>query len=367
MADQRTGTRERSIFSSAPPARRYRPEGDAPTSPPPAPAGDASTDRGARRARRSQPGSDAAAPTALPRAGWRQILARTSHEIKADNVGLLAAGVAFYAMLAIVPTLIAAVTVWGLVSEPAQIEESIGGFAEALPPEAAQLVTDQVAAIAGNSSTALGWTLVASLVAALWSASSGTKGLVNAVNAAYDEDDERGFLKTRGLALALTVGGIFFALVTIGLIAVVPVVLGAVGLGSTGEALIQWGRWPLLAVVVVVGLAVIYRYAPDRDEPRWRWASVGSVVATLLWLAASAGFAWYAGTVGDYSATYGSLAGVIVLMLWFFLTAFAILLGAELNAEIEHQTRRDTTTGPPRPMGERGAVVADTTPAPAER
>lgn len=315
---------------------------------------------GDRRERR--PGASAESPTDIPSAGWKQILVRTKDEIKDDNVALMAAGVAFYAMLALVPAMIAAVTLWGLVSDPAQIQQTVEGFASGLPQSAADLVTSQMESIAQSSSDALGFALVASVLGALWSASSGTKGLMNAVNSAYDEKETRGFLKVRGLALALTIGAIFFGLIAIGLIAVVPAVLGNLGLGETGEMLIRWGRWPMLALAVVAGLAVIYRFAPDRDHPRWNWASLGSVIATVIWLVASAGFAWYVNSFGSFGETYGSMAGVIVLMLWLFLTAFAILLGAEVNAEMEHQTRHDTTSGPEQPMGSRDAYVADTTP-----
>ena len=308
------------------------------------------------------PGARAEAPTDIPRAGWKRILVRTKDEIRDDNVALMAAGVAFYAVLAIVPALVAAVSIWGLVSEPTQIQQTVEGFANGLPQSAADLITTQMERIADNPSSSLGWAVVISVLASLWSASSGTKGLMNAVNSAYDEDETRGFLRVRGLAIALTVAAIFFGLVMIGLIAVVPAVLGSLGLGTTGEALIRWGRWPLLALAVVAGLAVIYRFAPDRDHPRWQWASVGSVVATVVWLAASAGFAWYVNSFGSYGETYGSMAGVVVLMLWLFLTSFAILLGAEINAETELQTRRDTTHGRPQPMGQRGAYVADRSP-----
>ncbi len=308
------------------------------------------------------PGATASEPSDIPAGGWKQVLLRTKDEIKADRVGLMAAGVAFYAMLAIVPALIAAITLWGLVSEPAQIEQTVATWSNALPQSAAELIGEQVGRIAATSTRTLGWALLASLLGALWAASSGTKGLMNAVTAAYNEDETRGFFKVRGIALALTIGAIFFALIAIGLIAVVPVVLGDLGLGELGQMLIRWGRWPILAIAVVFGLAAIYRYAPNRDEPRWNWVSTGSVVATIIWLIASAGFAWYVNSFGSYAETYGSLAGVIVLMLWFFLTAFAILIGAELNAEMEHQTRRDTTRGEPQPIGRRDAYVADTRP-----
>jgi membrane protein len=308
------------------------------------------------------PGADAGTPSDIPRSGWKQVLVRTKDEIKGDRVGLMAAGVAFYVMLALVPTLIAAVTIWGLVSDPQQIQQTVGGVSSQLPNGAADLLQQQMSRIAQNSSSALGWTLVASVAAALWSASSGTKGLMNAVNAAYDEDESRGFLEVRGTALALTVGLIFFGLIVLALIAVVPAILTSIGLGTTAETVIRWGRWPLLAAALIVGLAVIYRYAPDRDHPEWNWLSWGAGVAVVIWLVASAAFAWYVNSFGSYSETYGSLAGVIVLMLWLFLSSFAILIGAELNAEMEHQTGRDTTRGEPEPMGQRGAHVADTTP-----
>lgn len=309
-----------------------------------------------------QPGARAVTPTDIPPRGWKQILRRVKAQIKADRVGLMAGGVAFYAMLAVFPALIAAVTLWGLLADPATVQQTITSMTAGLPQEAAELVSGQLTRIAESSTSALGWTLAAALAGGLWSASSGTKGLMNAINAAYDEEETRGFLALRGTALALTVGAILFGLLVLGLIAVVPGVLGSLGLGPGARTAVTWGRWPVLAVALIAGLGVLYRVAPDRDGARWGWLSVGSVVAVVLWLAASAGFSWYVSSFGSYAATYGSLAGVIVLMLWFFLTAFAILLGAELNAETEHQTVRDTTRGEPAPMGERGAEVADTLP-----
>ena len=313
-----------------------------------------------RRGNPRRSGEDAQRPSEISSGGWKQVLGRTKDAIKGDRVGLMAAGVAFYAMLALFPTIMAAITVWGLVAEPQQIQQTLGNVSSQLPEGAGRLITQQVSGIAQSSGSTLGWVLAASLAGALWSASSGTKGLMNAVNAAYGEDESRGFLKVRGLALTLTVGAIFFGLLVVAIIAVVPALLSFVGLGSTGQDIVRWGRWPLLAVALVAGLAVLYRYAPDRAEPRWNWLSWGSAVAVVVWLVASAGFAWYVNSFGSYSETYGSLGGVIVLMLWLFLSAFAVLVGAELNAEMEHQTRHDTTRGRPRPMGERDAHVADT-------
>jgi membrane protein len=313
----------------------------------------------------SRAGARAETPTDIPGRGWKQALIRVKDEIKDDNVALMAAGVAFYAMLAIFPAIIAAVTIWGLLADPATIQQQVTSFTSGLPEGASSLITDQVGSATQSSSGALGWGAAIGVVGALWSASSGTKGLMNATNSAYDEQETRGFLKVRGLALLLTIGAVFFTLIAVSIIAVVPAILGAVGLGAVGENLIRWGRWPLLAVAVMGGLAVLYRYATDRDEPRWRWVTPGSVIATVVWLLASAGFAVYINLVGSssYAETYGAIAGVIVLLLWFFLTAFSVLLGAEINAELEHQTTRDTTDGRAQPMGQRNAYVADTSPA----
>lgn len=309
-------------------------------------------------------GRRAAVPTDIPSEGWKQVALRVKDEIKDDNVALMAGGVVFYAMLAIFPALIAAMTLWGLLADPATIQQQVASFTGGLPEGAASIIQEQVSEATSGSGSALGWGFVVGLVGALWTASSGMKGLMNATNSAYDEEETRGFLKLRGLALGLTFLGIIFMLFTLSLVAIVPAVLGTVGLGSVGETLVQWGRWPVLAVAVMTALSVLYRYAADRDEPKWRWATPGAIIGTIIWLLASAAFAVYVSMAGQtsYAETYGALAGVIILMLWLFLTAFSVLLGAEINAELEHQTRRDTTTGEPQPRGERDAYVADHVP-----
>jgi membrane protein len=280
--------------------------------------------------------------------------------VKEDNVTLLAAGVAFYAMLAIFPAIIAVVTVYGMVADPAQVESQVSEFAKSLPSGADQLLTTQLENVtsAGRQSLSIG--LVLSLLAVLWSASSGVQGLVKGLNLVYDERESRGFLKLRGLSLLLTLGAILMAVVAIALVAVFPAVIGDLGLGQAGELAASIARWVVLALLVLSALAVLYRHAPDRANPRWRWVSGGAVVALVLWLLGSIGFSWYVDNFGKYNQTYGALAAVIILLLWLFLSAFVVLLGAELDAETERQTARDTTTGPERPMGERDAEVADT-------
>jgi membrane protein len=305
------------------------------------------------------PGGEAESPKDIPAAGWKQILLRVKDEIKTDNVVLLAAGVAFYALLGIFPALIAAITLWGLVSDPAQIERTIAGVTDVMPQEAADLLTRQLSQIAGSGTGALSWTLGLSLLGALWAASTGTKGLMNAVNTTYNEVPTRTFLRERGLALLLTLGAIVFALLTLALIAVLPAAIGALGFGETVRSVILIARWPLLLIAVMAALALLYRFAPDRDDAQWSWLSWGAVFAGLLWLVASIGFSVYVQNFGNYDETYGALGAVIILMLWFFITALCILIGAEINAEMERQTTHDTTRGEPQPMGQRRAVVAD--------
>jgi membrane protein len=305
-------------------------------------------------------GREAEHPGEIPPRGWFAVLKRVRREVKEDNVPLLAAGVAFYAMLAIFPAIIAVVTIYGMVADPEDVRTQIGDFAESLPSGADQLLTEQLTSVTGTGRQALSIGLAASLLGVLWSASGGVQGLVKALNLVYDERETRGFVKLRGLSLLLTVGAIVVAAVALALIAVFPPFIEGLELGRVGELAASIGRWVVLALLVLVALAVVYRYAPDRANPRWRWVSGGAVVALVLWLLGSIGFSWYVDNFGKYNQTYGALAAVIILLLWLFLSAFVVLLGAELDAETERQTARDTTTGPERPLGERGAEVADT-------
>lgn len=306
------------------------------------------------------PGKQASKPTEIPAQGWKQILKRAWKEAKDDNVPLLAAGIAYSAFLAIFPALIAAVTLYGLIADPAQVEEQVTSLTDNLPQETATLIGNQLRDIASNSDGALGVGLVVSILAALFSASGGVGNLMKAVNLAYDERETRGFVKLRATALALTLGAVVFILVAIGLIAVLPGVLDAVGLGVVGTVLVQVLRWVGLIAFVIGALAVVYRYAPDRDNPQLKWVGIGSIVATVLWVIGSVAFSVYVSNFGSYGKTYGALAGVVILLLWLFLTSYIILLGAEINSETEAQTEKDTTQGAEQPMGERGAVKADT-------
>jgi membrane protein len=303
-------------------------------------------------------GRNATSPGDIPKAGWRDIALRLKARLARDNISLIAPAVAFYAMLGIFPALISAISIYGLVASPSTIEAHLNDMASILPTEAHGLISEQLRAFA-SADTALGWGLALGLVGALWSASTGVQRLMDAVNIAYEERDNRGFIKQRAIALLLTIGFIVSTIVLLLVVAVIPGVLSTLGLGRIAEILLDWGRWPFAVLLVMGGLSVVYAVAPNRERPKWRWVTTGSIVATALWVAGSAGFSFYVSSFGSFNKTYGAVASVVVLLLWLLLSAYSILIGAELNAEMEAQTAKDSTTGDAKPMGQRGAVKAD--------
>jgi membrane protein len=304
-----------------------------------------------------QQGRQAEAPQQIPPKGWAAIAKRTAKEVKADQVPLLGAGVAFYALLSLFPAIIAGVSIYGLVADPQTVRDQINRLAETLSPETAKLIGQQVQQVTSGAGGALGLATVIGILTALWSASSGMKALITGVNLAYDETEGRKFVKLRGLSILMTLAAMVLLGVALALIVGFPAV------PDSWPTVLQWAaaivRFVLLAVLLMAGLAALYRYAPDRDKPKWSWASPGSVVATVLWVLASVGFSIYVNAFGNYNKTYGALAGIIILMFWLYLTAFVVLVGAELNAEMELQTAKDTTAGPEQPLGERDAQAAD--------
>ncbi|MGV3760581.1 MAG: YihY/virulence factor BrkB family protein [Actinomycetota bacterium] len=325
------------------------------------------TDAAPRRASvQAGRGREAESPADIPARGWKDIAARTFAEAKSDHVPLLAAGVAFFALLALVPAMVAFVSLYGLLADPTDVARHVADLLGAAPSEVQDLVTNQLEAVTSEASGSIGFGLVAGVAVALWSASSGMKHVIEALNAAYDEEEGRGFVRQRGLALLFTVGAVLFMVAAIVVLTVVPALLEGSPLGSAAEAAIGIARWPALALAFAVGLAVLYRYGPSRDDAEWRWVTPGAVVATVLWIAASAGFSVYVARFGSYNETYGSLGGIVVAMLWLFLTAYVALMGAELDAEMERQTLRDTTEGHDEPLGQREAMAADTVGATAD-
>jgi membrane protein len=265
--------------------------------------------------------------------------------------------VAFYAMLSISPALIAVISIYGLVAEPQSATAQVQRLADIMPDQARETLTGQLEALTKSAGKGLSLGAALGILAAIWTASAGMKAMIAGINVAYDQIETRKFLKLRGLALLLTLGAIVTMAVAIGIIVVLPVVTGL--LGPAGRILLAIVRWPLLAGLMLVGVGVLYRFAPNRRDAKWRWVTAGSVMATLLWLLGSGVFSLYVNSFATYNRTYGVLGAVIILLTWLFLSSFVVLLGAELNNEMELQTKRDSTTGPPRPMGERDALAAD--------
>ncbi len=311
--------------------------------------------------RRAGPhGRGANSPLEIPLQGWREVLRRVGGQIGKDNLSLVAAGASFYGMLALFPALASLVSIYGLISSPEQAQQQMQMLENVLPQQAGQLIGQQMQRIASGSGTALSLGLVFGFVLTLWSSSAGVKSLMTAMNIVYGQPEKRSFIEFNRMALLLTFALLVFVVIALLAIGFVPAAVAGFDLNGAVGRLVNWLRWPLLAAASVGILSVLYRYSPCRARPEWRWVAWGALVATAVWLAGSAGFSWYVANFGNYNATYGSVAAVAVLMLWFWLSAFIVLLGGELNAEMEHQTRLDSTTGGAEPMGRRGAHVADT-------
>ena len=303
-------------------------------------------------------GRRADSPGQIPAKGWKDIALRVKDEVGSDRVGFASAGVAFYMMMGFIPTLAAVVFVYGIFSDPADVESQLEGLRALIPSEAMEIFGAELRRVAADNSAA-GWGALLAVLIAIWGGSQAMDSLITALNVAYDEKDKRGWIRRKILGLSLTLGFAILLVVAIALLAAVPIALGLFKIDPSNGWIIEIVRWPLLLVVVSMGMALLYRYAPARSDAKFRWLTPGALVATLLWVIGSAGFSWYASSFGNYAATYGSIGGIVVLLMWFYITGFVIMLGAELNAEIEHQTAKDTTTGRPQPIGQRGAFVAD--------
>lgn len=302
----------------------------------------------------------AAKPTRIPLRGWLDIAWRVYDESGRDNLSMVAAGVAFYGFLALFPALASVVSLYGLLVEPRTVAAQLETLTGLLPAGGRSIVSQQLTQLTAASGGALSFGFASGLVLTLWAASKGTKALITALNIAYDEEEKRGFLRLNAVALALTLAMLLFVVVALALIAAVPVAVAFLPLPEWLAWTVRLSRWPILFGAVVAALAVVYRYAPSRDAPQWKWASPGALLATALWLLGSIAFSVYVTNFGDYNKTYGALAAVAVLLLWFYISSFAVLIGAEINAETERQTRQDTTRGEQRPMGHRSAYSADT-------
>lgn len=311
-------------------------------------------------------GREANGPASIPARGWLDIASRMKTRLDEDHINLVAAGVAFYFLLALFPGITAAVAIAGLVLDPTQVDSALNELTRIVPPDAAEIILSQARSVAAASDASLGLATLASLLLSFYSASKGVQSLMEGLNVAYDEKEKRGFIARQlvrvGLAAALCLAMLAALASTIALSAL----MAAVALPEPLATILGVGRWIVLGLIAVAGLSLVYRYAPSRRNAQWRWLTPGAAAATMLWLLASMGFAYYVSNFGSYNETFGSIAGVIVLLIWLWASAFIILLGAELNAEMEAQTTRDSTVGAERPLGRRGAVKADEIGAPRE-
>jgi len=310
-------------------------------------------------------GRGATSPSDIPARGWKDILLRVYDDIGEHRILALAAGITYYTILAIFPALAALVAIYGLFSNPASIAQhldQLGGF---LPGGAVEVAREQLTRVSSKGGQTLGWTFLVGLIISLWSANAAMKSLFDTLNIVHNEREKRSFLKLNVISLGFTLAGIAFILMALGAVVIVPVVLSYLGLSDRADLLVRVVRWPVMFVVLSLALACMYRFGPSRTAPRWQWITWGSVAATTLWIVASLLFSWYAEHFGTFNATYGSLGAAIGFMTWLWISAIVILVGAEIDAEMEHQTARDTTEGATKPMGERGVRMVDTIGTPA--
>jgi membrane protein len=306
------------------------------------------------------PGRDAHSPWKMPRAAWWQILKRVWVETGKDNVSLIAAGVAFFAFLSFVPLIGSTVLVYGLAADPASIATVMGDLFSLLPSEVATIVVGQLKGMVETAATTKGWALALALATSIYGAMRASSGIIMALNVAYEERETRSFIRLNVVTLAFTVG---FVLAGLGLIVTSSLLVAMEAMLSGWHFLIVWTArgliWLSAGVAMSWLVALTYRYAPDRARAKWVWITPGSMLMTVGGLILTAGFSTYVANFGSYNATYGALGAVVVFLLWLYLLAYLLCLGAELNAELEKQTAVDTTIGAHRAAGKRGAAVAD--------
>jgi membrane protein len=304
-------------------------------------------------------GRFSANPLKIPWTGWKDILWRTYERTGENRLLAISAGVVFFGLLAVFPAVTVLVSSYGLFANPSTIGDNLQALSLMLPDGSFQIVQDQIARVLAKGNTALGATFLLGLALAIWSANTGVKAVIDALNVVYEEREKRSFIKLNLLSLAFTTAGILALLLMVGAVVALPLVLDHLWLGSESKIIVSLARWPLLLVMLLLALGILYRYGPSRRAARWEWLSVGTLAAALLWIAGSALLSWYLSNFGNYNATYGTLGAAIGLMMWMWMSAIIVLWGAELNSEIEHQTAVDTTVGHPKPLGARGAAMAD--------
>jgi membrane protein len=307
------------------------------------------------RRQQSRPGHGAHSPEQIPAPGWKGVLRRTWAEMSENNLFLVAGGVTYSMLLALFPALAALVSIYGLLSDPATIEKQVSALSGVLPEQSQQMISQELHQLASASSSSLGIGAVVGVLFALWTASRGMSGQMTALDIAYEEQEGRSFFRFNLVAVLLTLGAIVGGIVAIVLVAVVPAAVQFIGLSSTVKWLVLLLEWPLLAALVLFGLAVLYRFGADRKQARWRWLSPGAIAALVLWLLASVAFTVYVSNFSNYTATHGSLGGVVILLTWLYISSLAVLLGAVVNVQTERQAGRDPGASSERAASDRAA------------
>jgi membrane protein len=304
-------------------------------------------------------GRGAEAPTDIPPKGWRDVLLRVFHGISEDRITTISGGVTFFVLLALFPGLAGLISLYGLFADNSTIAQHLSSLEGILPEGGMQILRDQLQQLTSQPPQKLGFATVASLAVSLWSANGGVKAMFEGLNAVYEEREKRSFIKLNAISLALTFSVLAFVIASSLTITIVPKLLSVLGLPGISE-IVGYGRWPVLLVVASLMIAVIYRFGPSRDQPQWRWISPGTIFAAVTWIATSLLFSWYTSHFGSYNKTYGSLGAAVGFMTWIWISTLVILIGAKINAELEHQTAADTMVGKPASLGERGARRTDT-------
>lgn len=304
-------------------------------------------------------GFNADRPSDIPALGWWDVSKRLYHSLSQDNLSLVAAGVAFYALLAIFPALAAVVSIYAYFSSPAEMVDQLLPLIDLLPASSQEIMLQQLKALTQKSQASLSLGAIFTLFLTIWSSSKGCQALITACNITYHEHNKRQFLQALVVRFLFSVGAIFVAIVALSIIGILPIVLNLVGFTTALDSIIQLITWSILATLFHFSLAFVYRYAPHRRAAKWRWITLGSFTATSLWILASLGFSYYVAQFASYNETYGSLGGVVIMMMWLYLSAYIIIFGAALNASTELQTLKDSTVGPEKERGQRGAFVAD--------
>ena len=305
-------------------------------------------------------GKQAATPTEIPARGWWQILKRVVSQTSEDRVMTEAAAVTFFVLLSIFPGLAALISLYGIVADPATVTQQISMLSGVIPGGGMDILSKQLQGLATTRNSALGFGAILGIATALWTSNQGTKAMFDALNVVYEEKEKRGFIWRTVVTLLFTFCSMAFVTVAVVAVVALPIVLNFIGLGQITELLLRLVRWPLLLLLIMVLLAALYRYGPSRKQAKWRWVTPGSMFAAVVWVVGSILFSWYVSHFGNYDATYGSLGAIIGFMTWIWLSATVVLVGGQLNAEMEHQTERDSTVGKDRPLGKRGAMMADT-------